>query len=366
MKPIRVLAYQVVLVYRNARLARVLTEGVHWIGLKSQIEKYNMAKPFPVLSNLNALLEHDTFRAMVDTVEVRDSEIVIQEKDGNYDTILVPGRYVYWKSGLHKYARMTYDVSQLEVPDTVSKSLVKTGALTRYVSQVTVDAGECGLLYVDGVYLRTLDPGTYYFWRNEKSVAVTKADLRIQQMDIPGQEILTRDKAAIRINVQAQYKVRDVVKALVETKEYTKQVYVLLQLSLRAYCGSLTLDEILSRKDDVQTMILTDTSAKTAAIGVDLISCGIRDIILPGDVKDIMNQVLIAEKKAQANAITRREETASTRSLLNTARLLEENAMLYKLKEMEHVEKIAEKINEISLSGGTQIVDQLRQIFVKE
>jgi hypothetical protein len=87
--------------------------------------------------------------------------------------------------------------------------------------------------------------------------------------------------------------------------------------------------------------------------------------VLPGDVKEIMNQVLVAEKRAQANIITRREETASTRSLLNTAKLMEDNAMLFKLKEMEYVEKIAEKINNISLSGSGQIVDQLKQIFVK-
>jgi len=103
-----------------------------------------------------------------------------------------------------------------------------------------------------------------------------------------------------------------------------------------------------------------------AGLGVHLIACGVKDIILPGDVKDIMNQVLVAEKRAQANIITRREETASTRSLLNTAKLMEENAMLYKLKEMEYVEKIAEKINTISVSGSGQIVDQLKQIFVKQ
>jgi len=73
---------------------------------------------------------------------------------------------------------------------------------------------------------------------------------------------------------------------------------------------------------------------------------------------------LVAQKKAQANIITRREETASTRSLLNTAKLLEENDMLFKLKEMEYVEKIADKINSISLSGGNQLVDQLKDIFI--
>jgi len=102
---------------------------------------------------------------------------------------------------------------------------------------------------------------------------------------------------------------------------------------------------------------------KVATYGVELMSCGIRDIILPGEVKEIMNQVLVAEKKAQANIITRREETASTRSLLNTAKLMEENDMLFKLKEMEYIEKIADKINAISLAGGNQVLEQLKGIF---
>ena len=75
---------------------------------------------------------------------------------------------------------------------------------------------------------------------------------------------------------------------------------------------------------------------------------------------------MIAEKKAQANIIMRREETASTRSLLNTAKLMEDNPMLFKLEEMEYVEKIAEKINNVSVSGNGVLIDQLRQIFIPQ
>jgi len=96
---------------------------------------------------------------------------------------------------------------------------------------------------------------------------------------------------------------------------------------------------------------------------VKVLNCGIRDIILTGEMKEIMNQVLVAQKRAQANIITRREETASTRSLLNTAKLMEDNEMLYKLKEMEYVEKIADKIGEITLSGNGGMVKQLKDIF---
>jgi len=92
--------------------------------------------------------------------------------------------------------------------------------------------------------------------------------------------------------------------------------------------------------------------------------CGVKDIILPGEIKDILNTVLIAEKKAQANMIMRREETASTRSLLNTAKLLDENETLLKLKEMEFIEKISEKIGTLSLSNATPMLEQIQSLFL--
>lgn len=190
--------------------------------------------------------------------------------------------------------------------------------------------------------------------------------MRQLSLEIVGQEILTKDKAQLRINFMIQYKAVDIMKALHENKEYEKQLYVLMQMALREYIGKLTLDELMETKEQIALSILEHTQEQVAALGVSISYCGLKDIILPGEIKTIMNQVLIAEKKAQANIITRREETASTRSLLNTAKLMEDNAMLYKLKEMEYVEKIAEKINTISLSGGGQIVDQLKQIFVKQ
>ena len=148
-------------------------------------------------------------------------------------------------------------------------------------------------------------------------------------------------------------------------KDFEKQLYITMQLALREAVCLLTFDELMESKEKIGTSVLESTINKAEELGVKLANGGVKDIILSGEIKDIMNQVLIAEKKAQANMINRREETASTRSLLNTAKLMEDNAMLYKLKEMEYVEKIAEKINTISLSGSGQIVDQLKQIFVK-
>jgi regulator of protease activity HflC (stomatin/prohibitin superfamily) len=209
-----------------------------------------------------------------------------------------------------------------------------------------------------------LEAGNYIWWKNNIVIHVIKTDIRQQQMDIPGQEILTKDKAQIRVNLNLQYRVTDIVKALYENKDYDKQLYAAMQMAVREIVGSLTLDELMERKELAAAQVLQLAKGRAEALGVTVTDGGLKDIILPGDMRDIMNQVLIAEKRAMANIITRREETASTRSLLNTAKLMEDNAMLYKLKEMEFVERIAENINSISVSGNGQIVDQLKQILI--
>ena len=190
-------------------------------------------------------------------------------------------------------------------------------------------------------------------------------DIRQLQLEINGQEILTRDKAALRINAWAQYRIIDIEKALLQNKEYEKQLYIAFQLALREYIGSLGFDELLEKKETAIPYVLEKVAGQAETLGVQVTGFGIRDIVLPGDVKEIMNQVLVAEKKAQANIILRREETASTRNLLNTARLMEDNPMLFRLKEMEYVEKIAEKVSSISVNSNGVLIDQLRQIFIK-
>ncbi len=235
--------------------------------------------------------------------------------------------------------------------------------LAKYVRTFEVATHERAVLLVDDVYVKTLTAGLYRFWRNDTTIKIVKVDVRQLQLEVAGQELLTKDKAAIRINFYAQYKVKDIEKAVLDNKEFEKQLYVTMQLALRAYVGTYTLDELLENKTEIANAVFEDTKMAANKFGVSLLNCGIRDVILTGEMKEIMNQVLIAQKKAQANVITRREETASTRSLLNTAKLMEDNEMLYKLKEMEYVEKIAEKIGEITVNGNGGMVKQLKEIF---
>jgi regulator of protease activity HflC (stomatin/prohibitin superfamily) len=365
MKRVKVLAGKKVLVFRNDRLVRLLDEGSYWVNPFSVLIEVSMEKMFTPPINLNILLENREFVSATSILEVKSNEIAVKYENGLFAGVLTEGRFVFWK-GLVDYKFISVDLNAIDVDIGIDKSLLARKELVPYIRSFIVEPNEKAVLYVDGKFERIIEPGTHYFWKNNISVQITRADMRTVQMEIAGQEILTKDKAALRISFYVQFAIADIMKALVMNREFDKQLYVLMQLSLREFVGTFTLDELLVKKENISTFVAEAVAVKAEALGVELKGSGIRDIILPGDMKEIMNQVLIAEKKAQANTIMRREETASTRSLLNTAKLMEENAMLFKLKEMEYVERIAEKINNISLSGGSQIVDQLKKIFVPE
>ena len=208
-----------------------------------------------------------------------------------------------------------------------------------------------------------MDAGTYYFWKTPIKVDVGFVDTRLTQMDITGQEILTADKVSLRINFVCNYRVTDYIKILTEIDDFAEQMHVAAQLALREYVGKYKLDEILENKDQMSEYVFGKLKAKEKELFVEITDAGVKDIILPGEIREIMNTVLVAEKRAQANVITRREEVASTRSLLNTAKLMDENQTLYKLKELEYVERICENVGNISLNGNGNILSQLTSIL---
>lgn len=358
----KVPAYHKALVFKNNRCIKTLEEGAHWIWSGEDVTLYDMARPFEPIVDLNILLQHTALAEALEVITVKQHEIALLYENDLFKSVLPPGKHAYWK-GITAYSFTHIDLSKYEVTEQIDRSILVKPELQPYIRTYTVESYEKGLLYVDGKFNKALEPGIHYFWRNPVVLTVYKTDTRLMQLEINGQEILTKDKANIRTNFTIRYNVADIYK-LVENKEYEKQLYVLLQLAIREQIAAYTLDELLENREVISPAVMKTVTGKALELGLQVVDCGIRDIILPGDVKEIMNQVLIAEKKAQANIIMRREETASTRSLLNTAKLMEENEMLFKLKEMEYVEKIADKISNITLNGGGDIVGQLKQIFV--
>lgn len=364
MKHLKINAYQIGLVFKNGVYQNILQEGTYWL-FNKQVIVYELNKPFYAPVELSVLLQDAALAQALHVVEVGDNEIALQYENGLLKAVLTAGKYTFWKA-LINYTFIKADVSNITIDASIPQAVLTNKLVLPYVRTAAIENFEKAVWFVNGQYQGVLESGVHYWWKNNISVTVGKVDMRQQQAEINGQEILTKDKAALRINAFAQYKVVDIEKALLHNKEYDKQLYMAFQLALREYVGNLGFDELLEKKDTIAPFVTERVSVTAASLGIAVAGFGIRDIILPGDVKDIMNQVLVAEKKAQANTIMRREETASTRSLLNTAKLMEDNAMLWKLKEMEYVEKIADKISNISVYGNGDLVGQLKQIFVPQ
>lgn len=361
---LKIKAFQVALVFKNRNLIQVLKEGNYWIFGNKSVEIFEMKNQFITNEDINILLKNEELASMLEIIEVKDGELALMYENGIFKDILTVGQYAFWK-GIINRTFQKVDLKKVEITENISTTILENAKLKNYIRKFNVVNQYQALLFINGKFVKVLEAGTYYFWNNEISVEMKAIDVRMQQMEIAGQELLTKDKANLRINFYVRYQVEDIVKALTQNKEFDKQLYILMQLALREFVGALTLDELLLKKDNVGAEILGNLGNKAQDLGLKVSDAGIRDVILTGEMKDIMNQVLVTEKKAQANSIMRREETASTRSMLNTAKLMEENSTLWKLKEMEYMEKIADKIGDITVSGNSNIVSQLKEIFSK-
>lgn len=362
MKKVKVQTGFSAIVYKNKSAQRVLTAGDYWLGFSETAVQFSMAKAFEPAEGLEVALNQGVVNEFLHIIDVKDNEVVVRFERGRIAQVLFPGIYAFWK-GFIDYSFIRIDRDEVEIESDELKKLANLGLMNSLVRKFSVETVQLGVLFIDKQFVRILNPGTYAFWNNNSSVQVSTADMRNRMMEVAGQELLTRDKASIRMSMFVQFKVVDIIKALVDNTEYEKQLYTVLQLVLREYIGTKTLDEILENKESIAVYVLDKIKTVAISLGVQCSECGIRDVILPGEMKEIMNRVLIAEKQAQANTIMRREETASTRSLLNTAKLMEENQTLWKLKEMEYVERIAEKIGSISVNGNGKIMSQLKEIF---
>jgi regulator of protease activity HflC (stomatin/prohibitin superfamily) len=125
-----------------------------------------------------------------------------------------------------------------------------------------------------------------------------------------------------------------------------------VQFAIRAAVAERTLDEVLSAKSALDAELHATVAGKLGGTGIEVTELGVKDVILPGEIRDLVNKVVEAERTAKANLIRRQEETAATRSLLNTAKLMEDNPLLLRLKELESLERLVEKVGKIDLHAG--------------
>jgi regulator of protease activity HflC (stomatin/prohibitin superfamily) len=304
-------------------------------------------------------------------VELGPTEVGLRFENGVLAEVLAPNsRRLYFKG----YLAQEFERVDIATDFTVEAKLVpQLVALTDKGFKAKVPGAEgvygvqvpqfnVGVLYVDGKLAAVLDAGLRAFYRFGRDLRVEFADLRLQVLEVAGQEILTKDKVPLRVNLNAGYRVTDVRVAFGKQAKPVDYLYKELQFGLRAAVGTRTLDELLENKVQIDQVVAEHIARRLQGFGLEVESVGVKDIILPGEMKTILAKVVEAEKAALANVIRRREETSATRSLLNTARVMEDNPTALRLKELETLEKVTEKIDKISVFGG---LDALLKDLVK-
>lgn len=345
-------------------IRRILEPGVYryfdWFG-RIGVEVYPMTVPEFEHAYTDALLKEqaEMCRRYFQVVELGEYEVGLIYKNGRFSGIQRPlTRKLYWKGPIEVKVEVLDITRDFALPRSKVGLIAHTkvnllpAEVINAVYLAEVADNHLGLLIVDGEMVKTLTPGLYAYWKFNRKVSVEQVDLRLQAMEVQGQEILTKDKVTLRVNLTAHYKVTDVVQARTELAQFAEHLYRELQFSLRQAVGGRTLDVLLGNKDELDKEIHEAVHQKVLGYGINVRSVGVKDIILPGDMKEILNRVVETEKAAQANVIKRREETAAARSLLNTARLMDENPTLLRLKELEVLEKVTEKVDKLTVFGG--------------
>src|SRR6516162_9177142 len=163
-----------------------------------------------------------------------------------------------------------------------------------------------GLWYEDGKLVRIVEAGRYLIPRTvyvpflrKPKVEVQLVDVRERDLTIKGQEILTADKVAIRVSIIVQFRVVDPRAALHHVTNYEDRLYSDVQLAARRSLASMNLEEILTNRNRLSEDILRDVKESAGTYGVAIYRADVKDLIFPGNLQEIMNKVLAAERTAQ-------------------------------------------------------------------
>ncbi len=360
LKKFQIFEYEIGLLYVQNNFVQPLEPGEYafWsVDKDVTIRTLSRIVPNPSFPLEDVLIErHSEFVAVYcKTVQLISQQVAIVRYQGKVISILPPySRKLFWREVEVEIIDISADA---KLPPHLVAELVSGSpevvSLSRNCLHIReVPAQHIGLLYINQEFQAQLPPGIHAWWIFGRSLQTETIDLRLQSMEVSGQDILSKDKVPLRLNLTAGFRILDSLKAKNGLSDINGFLYKELQFALRAAVGERTLDALLENKGAIDTSVAEYIREKTADYGIEIDSVGVKDIILPGEIKTILSKVVEAEKAAQANVVRRREETAATRSMLNTAKVMEDNPVALRLKELEVLERIAEKIDRIQVNGS--------------
>ena len=216
-------------------------------------------------------------------------------------------------------------------------ALIGRSIYRRLMGKLAVYEYQRGLLFRHGKFVRQLEPGAYRFYLPAYSVQMV--DMRITNVSLSGQEVLTADNVGIKVSLAAAFKVSDPYLAINNVLDYKQSLYLYLQLNLRDIIGGLEVEDLLSKRAEIGKQLMDLSKPQAEALGVDLLVVNIKDMMFPGELKNIFAQVVNARKEGLAALERARGESAALRNLANGAKVLENNPHLMQLRMLQVLEK---------------------------
>lgn len=327
------------LVYRKGELRSVLSAGTHWVfGLDVRVDVVSLRDTVLEREDLDLVVRSGLLDRELQVVRLADSERLLIWVNGRFLGVRLGALHALW-STFDEVTTEVRDVGDLRFEHARRQDILARSAEQFLDLQVAQE--HVGLLYVDGALTDELTAGRHVLWRTGASIRHVSVDLRLQTLDIAGQELMTKDRVTLRLNAVVTWQTVDARAVATLVTDASQALYREAQLALRAAVGTRTLDGLLEDKESLADVVAGGLKDVAAAMGLKVVGFGVRDVILNGEMKQLLNRVTEARKAAEAAAITRREETAQMRSQANTARLLEGNATLMRLRELEVLERIA-------------------------
>lgn len=289
-------------------------------------------------------------------VEIPARHVAVIKRDGVPVSGALPGQYLLWQTR----AKIEAELHSLEPLFTTIPEAQWALFGQHLLRPTKVDNWERGLLYVNGKLEQVLEPGRYGLQVDGRDVQVASVDMREQEVQITGQEVMTADKVTLRINLVVKYQIVDPVLCATQQANPGGALYTEAQMAARRYIAGSSVDRLLESRNDASQIMTDSVQARAQAWGVKVLQIDLKDVILPGEMKSLLNQVIEAEKRAAANLIMRREETAATRSQANTARMMESNPTLLRLKELETIKEIAGSVQNLTIVAGADNLAALK------
>jgi len=362
---VKIRKYERGLLFRDKEFRQVLRPGRHWIVdpmLRAVIRVVSVRDVWLESPQLDVMVRSGLLRDEIRVLDLKDYERALVWIDGRFQGVYGAGLRALW-TVFHDVRVEIVDArgGRFDHKDLAVISASETGK--GMIDVVQVEQNQVALLMVNGRQEDVLRPGRHAFWRGVAKIETRAVDLREQVLDVSGQELMTADKVTLRLNAVVAFRVVDPIRALTLVEAYGPALYRESQLALRSVIGARELDAFLSDKESVATELAGLIRDRATAFGLEVIAFGIRDIILPGEMKTILNRVTEARKAAEADLVTRREETAAMRSQANTARIFESNPALMRLRELEVLEKVADKANLNVVLGEKGLADRIVKLL---